>query len=236
MSYHSFDSDIAVKYGVNCAVILQNISFWIEKNRANEKHFYDGKYWTYNSVKAFSEMFPYLTARQIQFALQRLRDDGILEVGHYGDDKMSRTLWYSITKKGECLLHSCKDDFTPMSRTFDNDVKYTITDINTDSKPNNKRGKQQRFIPPTVSEVANYCRERGNTVDAQRFVDYYEANGWMIGKNHMKDWKAAVRTWEKNDRGYQGRQQYQQAQRPKQQISEDGILPDGTKLYLGDYI
>ena len=60
--------------------------------------------------------------------------------------------------------------------------------------------KRKRFSPPTVEEVAAYCNERGNNIDPQHFVDYYSARGWMIGKNHMKDWKAAVRTWEKSDK------------------------------------
>lgn len=55
-----------------------------------------------------------------------------------------------------------------------------------------------RFAPPTVQEVQEYCIERQNTVDPQRFIDHYEANGWMVGKTKMKDWKAAVRNWEKN--------------------------------------
>ena len=55
------------------------------------------------------------------------------------------------------------------------------------------------FTPPTVEDVKAYCMERGNTVDAQRFVDYYTANGWRVGKNPMKDWRATVRTWEKNE-------------------------------------
>lgn len=59
--------------------------------------------------------------------------------------------------------------------------------------------KAKRFVRPTVQEVTDYCRERGNQVDAQRFVDYYTANGWRVGKNPMKDWKAAVRTWEKQE-------------------------------------
>lgn len=55
-----------------------------------------------------------------------------------------------------------------------------------------------RFKPPTVEEVRAYCIERKNNIDANRFVDFYTANGWMVGKNKMKDWKAAVRTWERN--------------------------------------
>ena len=69
---------------------------------------------------------------------------------------------------------------------------------------NNKesvREKQplKRFTPPTVEEVKAYCSERRNSVDPQRFVDYYTANGWKVGKNPMKDWQATVRTWERAD-------------------------------------
>lgn len=59
----------------------------------------------------------------------------------------------------------------------------------------------RRFAKPDVEEVRAYCLERGNSVDAQKFVDYYESNGWRVGRNPMKDWKAAVRTWERNSGG-----------------------------------
>ena len=62
-----------------------------------------------------------------------------------------------------------------------------------------KKVSAQHFAPPTVEEVAAYCRDRGNAVDAERFCDFYAAKGWMIGKEPMKDWRAAVRTWEKRD-------------------------------------
>lgn len=60
--------------------------------------------------------------------------------------------------------------------------------------------RPKRFVPPTVDEVREYCFERGNSVDPQRFVDYYSSNGWMVGKTKMKDWKAAVRTWEQREK------------------------------------
>ena len=59
--------------------------------------------------------------------------------------------------------------------------------------------KRKRFEKPTLSEIKAYCIERGNKVDAQHFFDYYESNGWRVGKNSMKDWKAAVRTWERSE-------------------------------------
>ena len=59
--------------------------------------------------------------------------------------------------------------------------------------------KSNRFVPPTLEEVQEYCFERGNNVDAETFVDFYSSKGWMVGKNKMKDWKAAVRTWERKE-------------------------------------
>ena len=79
----------------------------------------------------------------------------------------------------------------------------TVTDTETETVSDNRDsiicGKpQKRFRKPSLNEVKAYCQERKNGVNAERFVDYYEANGWKVGKNPMKDWKAAVRTWEKN--------------------------------------
>lgn len=59
--------------------------------------------------------------------------------------------------------------------------------------------KRKRFTPPTLEEVKAYCAERNNNVDAERFIDHYTSNGWKVGKNSMKDWKATVRTWERNN-------------------------------------
>lgn len=62
----------------------------------------------------------------------------------------------------------------------------------------------KKFIPPSLEQVQAYCAERKNNVDAGRFIDFYSSKGWMIGKNKMKDWKAAVRTWERGDRASPG--------------------------------
>lgn len=64
---------------------------------------------------------------------------------------------------------------------------------------NNIGDKSKRFTPPTLTEVTDYCNERHNKVSPQQFIDFYESKGWMIGKNKMKDWKAAVRTWERKE-------------------------------------
>ena len=82
------------------------------------------------------------------------------------------------------------------------DQRATTEEEGKESKEGKKvihKGSQaRRFVPPSVDEVSSYCNQRSNHVDASQFVDHYEARGWMIGKNKMKDWKAAVRTWERN--------------------------------------
>lgn len=71
----------------------------------------------------------------------------------------------------------------------DNDIK----------KKDTKVSKEKSFVPPSVENVREYCQEGGYKVDAECFVNFYESKGWMVGKNRMKDWKAAVRNWSRND-------------------------------------
>lgn len=60
--------------------------------------------------------------------------------------------------------------------------------------------KEKKFIKPTLEEVQQYCKKRNNNIDAEHFINYYESIGWKIGKAQMKDWKAAIRTWERNEK------------------------------------
>ena len=144
---HSFDKDIAVAYGLPEAIILNHMQFWIEKNKANEKNFHDGSYWTYNSTKAYAEMFPYLSQRQIQNALKHLRDEGILKTGNYNEVAYDRTLWYAFTEKGECIMQKREMEDVKKGNGLCKNVEpipvnkpsNINTDIKTDKK-NNKKG------------------------------------------------------------------------------------------------
>lgn len=97
MSRHSFDPEIAGKVGLNAAVIYQNILWWAEKNAANDRHFHDGLWWTYNSIAAFADLFPYLTGKQIRTALDKLEQDGLLVSGTFNNSAYNRTKWYAPT-------------------------------------------------------------------------------------------------------------------------------------------
>ena len=78
-------------------------------------------------------------------------------------------------------------------------LTHTDTDTDTDTK-DQKREPSRRFTPPSLQEVEQYRQERESTVDPETFRDFYEAKNWMVGKNKMKDWKAAFRTWEKREK------------------------------------
>lgn len=78
-------------------------------------------------------------------------------------------------------------------------------DNNKESNNINIITKEKKFRKPSVDEVRAYCEERRNGIDGQRFCDYYESKGWMVGNARMKDWKAAVRTWERRDEKSNGR-------------------------------
>ena len=75
----------------------------------------------------------------------------------------------------------------------------SLSSTSSSSSKSNTSEKSKRFVPPTVQEVKEYCFERRNNIDAQRFIDHYTSNGWIVGKVKMKDWKATIRTWEKNN-------------------------------------
>ena len=143
---HSFNVEVATKYGMLEAVLLENINFWVAKNKANEKNFYDGFYWTYNSITALSKLFPYASRATIFRALHNLEDAGLILAGNYNKDASDKTKWYTLTKKGELLLNgteTCQPEsnagsgnnvFHSETTPFQNEttLPYINTDINTD--------------------------------------------------------------------------------------------------------
>lgn len=105
---HTFDIDIAKEYGPIEAILLDSIYYWIEHNKANDRHFYDGKYWTYNSIKAFEKLFPYLSTKRIRTALSKLKEYDLIEAGNYNKLSYDRTLWYALTEKAKGLCQKGK--------------------------------------------------------------------------------------------------------------------------------
>ena len=101
------------------------------------------------------------------------------------------------------LLSAVNDNVNDVSMTSqecqDTDIdKEEDLEIEKENKSVNS-GKSTRFTPPTLADVQAYCTERCNNIDAERFIDFYTCKNWMVGKNKMKDWKAAVRNWERTE-------------------------------------
>lgn len=146
---HSFNIELAKKYGILEAILLKNLWFWIEKNRANEKNFYDGTYWTYNSTRAFNELFPYASKSSIKRALKSLQEKGIIKTGNYNKSSYDRTLWYAFTDLGESIVSNRQME-TNKSSNGNEQNGLTIPDINTndktkDIKTNKKKKKETEF-------------------------------------------------------------------------------------------
>lgn len=200
---YSFDSRIAELYGVDEAVFIHNLYYWLMKNEANGRHYYDGKSWTYNSLQAFAKLFPFWSKRQVERIINNLKAKGAIHVGNYNPAGFDRTQWYALDETVYCIYANGDTHFTEWGRPFPQTVT-PIPDSKPDSKPDiNNNNSMGRFRKPTVEEVCAYCRERGNGIDPAYFVDYYDSKGWMIGKSKMKDWKATVRNWERRERNSQ---------------------------------
>ena len=149
--YHSFDIDLAKIYGVNEAILLNNIAFWVVKNKANKQNYFEGRYWTFNSVKAYSDLFPYLSASTIKRALKHLKDEGIIMTGNFNNDQHNRTNFYTLTEKGIALV-SNRTEALGQNDTMEQ-VKMTklIFNKNTDSTDINA----DINIPPILSPLEN---------------------------------------------------------------------------------
>lgn len=143
---HSFDVQLACQYGMEGAVLLQNIYFWQKRNKANKKesHYHDGRWWTYNSARAFNELFPYLSERQIQYTLDKLVEKKVLFVGNYNKNAFDRTKWYSVCQE----VYDYLDGVTPSNKMYNggtesvDDVRASILD--TDSRT---QIKEESSIP-----------------------------------------------------------------------------------------
>ena len=183
---HNFDSDIAKEYGILEAILLNHIYYWIEKNRANEQNFFDGKYWTYNSTKAFAELFPYASEKQIKNALKHLREEEILLAGNYNENAYDRTLWYSISEYGICLIEKRQID-NPKSDNREDCEGKSIGPVGTMEKTNEDNGLdcEVRPIPNNKPDIKPNNNQECITVsddtvcrtDVQRVVTAWNTLG-----------------------------------------------------------
>ena len=149
-----------------------------------EKIVRDTKYFDFDTVTIALELFKKL-------GLVYEENDKILKISNFdemvGSEVSSAKRVREYRERKKAL--QCNNDVTQ-------EIEYRDKSIDID-KENNKR---KNFIKPTLEEVNQYCLERKNNIDPENFIDYYNSNGWKVGKNQMKDWKAAIRTWERRNK------------------------------------
>ena len=134
--YRRVRSDIATEFGLNCAFVLEQVRYFVNANKANGKHFYDGRYWAYHTRRAFTEYLPFFTERQVRTALDKLVEQDLILKGNYNSDPYDHTVCFALTDKAEALF-----DITPASqivRTWESEVSDLEVRIrNKDIKSNN---------------------------------------------------------------------------------------------------
>lgn len=171
---HSFDVELAKKYGIIKAILLEYLCFWQSTNEANNKHFYDGRYWVYNSIKAFHKLFPYLTEKQIRYALNSMIKDGLIYIGNYNKNKYDRTLWYSVSDN---IYH----EVTKAIRENASDRKEKCKCQNGKMEvPKSQNGDAQKGEPIPSSNTSS------NTPNSSEFTASNECNSKTNKKENIK--------------------------------------------------
>lgn len=135
---------------------------------------------------------------KVSTAISKLIQKGYVKLESFNG--RSRNLKSSLSNFERQTFKKCKADSQKLKAInidYQNSLLRESNNIPPCIPP---EGKPKRFVKPTLEEVKEYCLSRGNGVDPQRFIDYYEASGWKRGRTPIKDWKACVRTWEKNDK------------------------------------
>lgn len=189
---HSFNVEIAKDLGIAPAVILNHLQFWIKHNEANNSHFHDGYYWTYNSRKAYVSIFPYFTEKQIEYALRKLIDGGYIITGNYNKSPMDRTLWYAITEKGFTILQNCQMQSSKLGE------QYQINN-NTDIKSKDKSFEGKA---PKKKSYKDILGDPDNSIISEqlsRFIKYLSGKNYTPRISTVDKWAELLREQCKGD-------------------------------------
>lgn len=185
---HSFDINIAKGYGIEEAILLKNIYGWIMKNKANNKHFYNNRYWTYNSARAFAELFPYMSARSISRKLTELQSKGIIMIDNFNDNKYDRTQWYALTDKGLELFNGVivQEKEEPKEKEFDTNKINTVIEL---YKQTCKSFNELKTLS-NKRKTAISARLKSYTLDDFKTVFTNAEDSDFLKGNNNKNWKA----------------------------------------------
>lgn len=187
---YSFNVGLAQKYGLNEAIILQNLIFWIDKNIANKKNGYDGYYWTYNSVTAFQELFPFLSEKQIRSALKNLEDRKVIKTGCYNKKACDRTKWYTII---DTNLLNCQMDCTKGQNHLDKRDKIICTKgINEFVQKGEPIPDIKPYDKPDINTDISLSSDKSDNESAVTNIPIYDIPKKQEKKIYTRTWKGWV--------------------------------------------
>ncbi len=193
---YSFDSSIAKEYGVDEAIFLNNLQFWILKNKANKTHFYDNHFWTYNSYDAFSSIFPFWNITQIKHIIKKLEDKKVIISGNYNKNIYDKTKWYAFIDEDFWLNgQNYPIDETNLSVREDKFIR-PIPDIKPNIKPKEKLYKENPqsnsgFGLGTITQ--NEEQECDNTPIAKQIED--KSKNLFFGKTEDELIENTIYNW-----------------------------------------
>lgn len=195
---YSFNVELAEKFGVEEAVLLQHLYFWIQKNAANGKHFHDGRYWTYNSARAFSVLFPFWKRQKIDRLIQSLRERGAILVGNYNDVGRDRTRWFALSETvcaiAENRAMHCSEVSNPLLES-EQPLPDSKPDRNTDESVRAQRYPRGEYgyVKLTDEEYKRLVNDLGKG-EVERVIAYLDESAAMTGnKNKWKNWNLVIR-------------------------------------------
>lgn len=203
---YSFDIEIAKKYGINEAIMIKNFQYWIRKNKSNNLNYNDGRTWTYNSVDAFTLLFPFWSYNQTKRILSSLIQQEVLVTGNYNKAKYDRTKWYAFVDEqtfvdsAQCNVTKAKKQSVKRNNAKD-DIAQPIPNINTDSKhnslytnmiaiydgfclnefdaPSNINGQEGKAMKQIIKYLKSVCKAKGDDSDsAIQNAFKYILNNW----------------------------------------------------------
>ena len=158
MNFH-FDGAVAEMYGVDGAVFISRLQFWIEKNEANDRHYHEGRYWTYNSLRAMEKLFPFWSRRQIERIVKNLKDKGVLLTANYARDSYDRTLFYALDES-KLPISPFGGDLSPNG---DNPLSPNGEMINEQLKTH-IREEEDKANKPEISNKPQQLADRYNAI------------------------------------------------------------------------
>ena len=143
---YSFDTDVAKEYGVQEAIMIRNFQFWIAKNKADNRHFYDGRFWTYSSKRALLELFPFWSEQNIKTILTRLKEKGVIITGSYNKSPYDKTLWYAFAREEKWIGENQTIDKLELTNRLVQ-TNQAIPDSNTD----NNTDREEKVVKETTT-------------------------------------------------------------------------------------